>query len=114
MLRRLALAAFFALGLSGAGAVSGAQAAVVPPGIAAGTAQAAASMAVTDVQYYYRRPYYRPYDRPYYRRPYYYRQPYYGRPRYGRPYYGRRCVWVQRRVWTQWGYRWVNRRVCRW
>ena len=108
MLRRLALAAFFALGLCGAGTVSGAQAAVAQPGMAAGTAQAAAgSSAVTDVQYYDRRPYYR---RPYYRPD----RPYYRPPNYRRPYYGRRCTWVQRRVWTQWGYRWVNRRVCRW
>jgi hypothetical protein len=102
MLRRFALAALFALGLCGASATTGAEAAMAQPGTAAGTAQAAAaSSAVTDVQYY-RRPYYRPY------------RPYYNRPYYRRPYYGRRCTWVRRRVWTQWGYRWVNRRVCRW
>jgi hypothetical protein len=105
MLRSLGLAVVLALGLCGS-SVGSASAAVVQPGIAADIAQAAdAAPAVTTPVWHYGRPHYRPY-RPYYR-PY---RPYYRPYRYG---YGPRCRWVSRRVWTPYGWRWVQRRVCR-
>ncbi len=95
MLRSLGLAVVLALGLCGF-SVGSASAAVVQPGIAADIAQATdAAPALTTPVWHYGRPHYRPY-RPYYR------------PRY-RP----RCRWVSRRGWTPYGYRWVQRRVCR-
>ena len=103
MLRSLGLAVTLALGLIGASlSVGSASAAVVQPGIGADIAQAAeAAPGVTTPVWHYGRPHYRPY-RPYYR-PY---RPYYR-------YRGPRCRWVSRRVWTRYGYRWVQRRVCR-
>jgi hypothetical protein len=102
-----------ALGLAGAG-LSSAEAAVAQPGVVASVAHRVPGAAVASKVYYryygggyYHRPY--PYARPYpYYRPYPYARPY---PYYARPYYGG-CRWVSRRVWTDYGYRVVRRRVC--
>ena|SRR4051812_26852868 len=129
MLRKFVLAAIVAFGLGGLSPTTGpAEAAVSQPGTAVGLEQAAGPAAATKAYYrsYYRpyarpyyRPHYRPYARPYgyYGRPYgYYGRPYgyYGRPygSYARPYYRSGCRVVTRRVWTSYGYRRVNRRVC--
>jgi hypothetical protein len=99
MLRQFVFALLFAVGIGGAASLPSAQAAVIQPGAATSLAQAAAAPGVTPV-WHYGRPHYRPYRyRPY--RPYY------------RGYYGPRCRVVRRRVWTEYGYRWVTRRVCR-
>jgi hypothetical protein len=115
MLRKFGLAIMMAFGLAGASlSASPAQAAVVQPGAGANIAQAvdAAPAAATKVWHYgrphYRARYYRPYRYGPYRYGRYYRPyPY----RYARPYGG--CRIVARRVWTDYGYRVVRRRVCR-
>jgi hypothetical protein len=96
MLRSFLFAMLLALGLGGV-VVSGqpAQAAVVSPGAASTLgAVAAPAVEVTPV-WHYGRPHYRRGYRDGYRRGY--------RPR---------CRWVNRRVWTPYGYRWVQRRIC--
>jgi hypothetical protein len=112
MLRKFVLAAMIASGLAGASfAVGPAEAAIVQPGAGAGVAALAdTSPNVVTKVYHYGRPhyparYYRPGVRPYgyrYVRPYPYR--------YARPYGG--CRIVTRRIWTDYGYRVVRRRVC--
>jgi hypothetical protein len=105
MLRKFGLAIMMAVGLAGASLSAGpVQATVVQPSAGAGIARAvdAAPGAATKV-WHYGRPHY---PARYYR-PYPYARPY----RYVRPYRG--CRIVTRRVWTEYGYRVVRRRICR-
>jgi hypothetical protein len=101
MLRSIGLAALLALGISGGIlTVSSAQAGVVPPGAAVGgaTASESAGGLVTPVWHH---------GRPHFGRPHHWH------PRAGYRQHPTRCRVVVKSVRTEYGWRRVKRRICR-